>query len=108
MSNGQKVAVIGLGCAAPRLDFEDWTRELPHPHALMSRGLYGPLESCHPPITVPAWSVMMSSKDPGQLGFYGFRNRSSHTYDGYAMASSKSMTHDRVWDILSRAGKQVI
>jgi predicted AlkP superfamily phosphohydrolase/phosphomutase len=28
-----------------------------------------------PPITVPAWAVIMSGKDPGQLGYYGFRNR---------------------------------
>ncbi|HEV8439999.1 MAG TPA: alkaline phosphatase family protein [Methylomirabilota bacterium] len=108
MLNGRKVAVIGLDCAAPRLVFDDWRRELPHLNELMNRGSYGPLESCHPPITVPAWSVMTSSKDPGQLGFYGFRNRRDHSYDSYAIASSKSITHDRVWDILSRAGKRVI
>src|SRR3990167_6815579 len=108
MFNGRKVAVIGLDCAAPRLVFDDWKRELPHLGALMSRGLYGPLQSSHPPITVPAWSVMTSSKDPGQLGFYGFRNRRDYSYDGYTIANSKAVTHDRVWDILSRAGKRVI
>ena len=36
--------------------------------ALMSRGLFGPLRSCHPPITVPAWRVMASGRDAGANG----------------------------------------
>jgi predicted AlkP superfamily phosphohydrolase/phosphomutase len=103
-----KVAVIGLDGAAPRLVFELWRDELPNLAALMQRGLWGELRSCHPPITVPAWSSMMSSKDPGQLGFYGFRNRRAYTYDDYAFANSTLIKHDLVWDILSRAGKQSI
>ena len=51
---------------------------------------------------------MMSGRDPGELGFYGFRNRKDHSYDGYAFANSRAVKVDRVWDLLSRAGKQVI
>lgn len=103
-----KVAVIGLDCAPPRLVFDLWRNELPNLDGLMRRGMWGEMRSCHPPITVPAWSSMMSSKDPGQLGCYGFRNRRSYTYDDYAFAHSGSIKHDLVWDILSRAGKQVV
>jgi predicted AlkP superfamily phosphohydrolase/phosphomutase len=74
----------------------------------MERGSWGPLKTIHPPITVPAWACMMSGYDPGQLGIYGFRNRKDHSYDGYAIANSASIKVDRVWDILSRAGKRVI
>jgi len=104
----RKVAVIGLDCAPPRLIFEQWRAELPHLNALMQRGVWGELASCHPPITVPAWSSMLTSKDPGQLGLYGFRNRRAYTYEDPVFASSTCITHDLVWDILSRAGKQVI
>lgn len=104
----RKVAVIGLDCAPPRLVFELWRDELPHLRALMQHGTWGALRSCHPPITVPAWSSMMSSKDPGQLGCYGFRNRRSYAYDDYGFANSTLIRQDLVWDILSRAGKQVI
>src|SRR6185295_6942393 len=38
----------------------------------------------------------------------GFRDRRGYGYDDYAFANSTLVTHDRVWDILSRAGKQVI
>ncbi|MFI5324546.1 MAG: alkaline phosphatase family protein, partial [Thermodesulfobacteriota bacterium] len=102
-----KLLVIGLDCADPRFVF-GWRDELPNLGKLMRKGAYGPLLSCHPPITVPAWAVMMSGKDPGQLGYYGFRNRKDYSYDGYTIANANAVTCDRVWDILSRAGKKVV
>ena len=51
---------------------------------------------------------MLSSKDPGTLGFYGFRNRSDYTYEKQTLANANAVKTDRVWDILSRAGKRVI
>lgn len=103
-----KLLIIGLDSAAPKLVFENWREELPNLKRLMEKGFYGSLETTHPPITVPAWSVMMSSKDPGQLGFYGFRNRKDYSYDGYRIANATSVRYDRAWDILSRAGKKII
>ncbi len=103
-----RVAVLGLDGAAPWLVFDLWRDELPHLAGLMRRGVWGELRSVHPPITVPAWASMMTAKDPGQLGLYGFRNRCAHTYEDYAFASSRSVTHDAVWDLASRAGKRVV
>ncbi len=108
MWGGRKVLVIGLDCAEPSLVFDRWRDELPNFNRLMSGGVYGRLESCIPAITVPAWSVMMSSKDPGQLGIYGFRNRADYSYDKMTIATGSAVKEDRVWDILSRAGKQVV
>ena len=103
-----KCLVIGLDCAAPQLVFEQWREELPTLRGLMANGAYGRLESTNPPITVPAWASMMSSRDPGELGIYGFRNRKDHSYDGYTIANATTVRYDRIWDVLSRAGKQVI
>jgi predicted AlkP superfamily phosphohydrolase/phosphomutase len=108
MSNPKRLMIIGLDCAAPEIVFEDMKGELPVLGRLMEQGVFGPLESCDPPITVPAWSCMMSSKDPGTLGFYGFRNRKDHSYDGLTFATAEKVKDDRVWDILSRAGKHVV
>ena len=104
----KKVLIIGLDCATPQLVFDKWAAQLPTIASLMNRGSYGLLRSCVPPITVPAWSCMMSGKNPGKLGCYGFRNRSDHSYEGLAFATSRAIKEDRVWDILSRAGKKVI
>src|SRR5712691_3514830 len=108
MSRRNKVLVIGLDCAPPELVFDQWRDELPNFKRVMDDGVWGQLESCIPAINVPAWSSMMSSKDPGTLGFYGFRNRGDYSYEKNTLANSNSVKTDRVWDILSRAGKKVI
>jgi predicted AlkP superfamily phosphohydrolase/phosphomutase len=51
---------------------------------------------------------MASSKDPGQLGIYGFRNRKDHTYDGLSIAMSTAVKEPRIWDHLSDAGMSSI
>ena len=104
----RRVMLIGLDCAAPELIFDRWLDDLPNLKSICRNGLYGLLRSCDPPITVPAWSVMMSSKSPGRLGVYGFRNRADHSYDRYSIANSLAIKEDRVWDILSRSGKRCI
>lgn len=108
MSHRKRVLIIGLDCVPPELVFEQWRSELPNLRYLMEHGAWGPLESCIPAITVPAWSSMMASKDPGTLGFYGFRNRGDYSYDRQVLASADSVRVDRVWDLVSRAGKQVV
>jgi predicted AlkP superfamily phosphohydrolase/phosphomutase len=100
--------VIGLDCAAPQLVFDRWLDELPNLKALVGRGRHGILRSCDPPITVPAWSVMTSSRSPGALGFYGFRNRRDHSYDALVFADSRAVRVPRVWDLLSLGGRPVI
>jgi predicted AlkP superfamily phosphohydrolase/phosphomutase len=104
----QRVAVIGLDCAEPRLVFDRWRGELPNITRLMDAGTWGPLRSVDPPITVPAWSCMMTGRDPGELGIYGFRNRDQYDYRSLRIADSRAVDIDRVWDHLSRAGKHVI
>jgi len=103
-----KVVVIGLDSMTPELAFGQWAGELPNLSNLRKRGLSGPLKSCDPPITVPAWASMMSSKNPGRLGFYGFRNRADYSYENLTISTSLAVKEDRVWDILSRQGKDCI
>ncbi|MBL7074007.1 alkaline phosphatase family protein [candidate division KSB1 bacterium] len=104
----KKVFVIGLDCATPQLVFGDWKNKLPNLHKLIEGGIYGELESTIPPITLPAWASMVTGKNPGRLGFYGFRNRKNFSYDDMFFANSYSVKEDTVWDILSRQGKKVI
>src|SRR3954469_14698890 len=100
--------LIGLDCAEPSLVLERWRSQLPNLAALMERGTYGALRSVIPPITVPAWSCMMSSRTPGDLGIYGFRNRSDHSYDGLFIATGTPVKEPRLWYLVSRRGKRSI
>ena len=96
----KKMAVIGLDCADPKLVFEEFIDELPTIKKIAEKGSHGPLESTIPPITVPAWMSMMTGKDPGTLGFYGFRNRKDYSYDSVFFANSKLVKEKTVWDKL--------
>jgi predicted AlkP superfamily phosphohydrolase/phosphomutase len=100
-----RTLVIGLDCAAPEILLRD-TR-LHHLRRLMSRGVFGRLESVIPPITVPAWMCMATSQDPGSLGVYGFRNRTAYTYDGLGVVTSQSITAPAMWDSFGTGGRQV-
>lgn len=104
----RKVFVIGLDCAAPELVFERWRDDLPNLRFLAEKGLWGELRSCIPAITVPAWSSMLSGKDPGELGIYGFRNRANFSYDDMFIATGQYVREKRVWDYLTEAGKRSV
>jgi predicted AlkP superfamily phosphohydrolase/phosphomutase len=104
----QKVAVLGLDCAEPSLVFDQFRPQLPVLSALMDSGMWGRLRSCDPPITCPAWMVMMTGTSPGELGIYGFRNRTDHSYSGLGFATSSWIKHETAWDVLSRNQRDCI
>jgi predicted AlkP superfamily phosphohydrolase/phosphomutase len=108
MSSSRRVLVLGLDCAEPSLVFDRWRNDLPTLSRLADQGAWGRLESCHPPITVPAWASMLASRDPGQLGYYGFRNRADYSYDNMTIANGNAVKAPRVWDALTEAGKRSI
>jgi predicted AlkP superfamily phosphohydrolase/phosphomutase len=98
----KKMIVIGLDCMEPSLVFEQFLADMPNVKRLMEAGVWGKMRSTDPPITVPAWTSMMTSKDPGTLGVYGFRNRADHTYKGLYFANDDYIHEKRVWNYLAR------
>lgn len=104
----KKVMVIGLDCAAPQLVFDKWKDDLPNLRSLMEKGVWGKLRSTDPPITVPAWMSMLTSKSPGRLGFYGLRNRADYSYAKMSIPNSAQVKEPTVWEILSKEGKKCI
>ena len=100
--------VIGLDCADPDLVFRRWLGDLPNIQSVLNSGSYGELRSTTPPITVPAWMSMMTGRDPGELGVYGFRNRRDYSYHGLTIANSASIKEETVWDVLGRQGNNCI
>jgi predicted AlkP superfamily phosphohydrolase/phosphomutase len=99
--------VIGLDGIPSNLLFKDLAKYLPNIRIMMDNGLFATLESCHPPITIPAWMVMMTSKSPGELGIYGWRQRKGFSYNEAWLANSLSIKEPRVWDLLAKQGKKV-
>ena len=100
----RKALLIGLDCAAPDLLFNRFIDKLPNFRRMMERGIHGKLESSDPPITIPAWTVMASSKYPGTLGLYGFRHRRNNSYKDIWISTSKNIREKRIWDYVAEAG----
>ena len=77
-----KVLVIGLDGATWQL-FRPWASagRLPRLAALMQRGTWGPLRSTIPPLTLPAWSSLMTGRNPGGHGIYAFWRLGTHRYE---------------------------
>ena len=103
----KKLAVIGLDCADPDL-LEGFLDGLPTFRELIRGGTFSRLQSVDPPITVPAWMCMFTGKDPGELGVYGFRNRTDYSYSGLAVATSARFRAPAAWDELGRRGLRSI
>jgi len=101
----KKVLVIGLDCATSEILF-DRREELPVLRELIDNGTHGKLRSSDPPITIPAWMVMCTGKDPGKLGLYGFRHRKDYSYKDIWIATSYSIREKTVWDVIGERGGQ--
>ncbi|NIM19964.1 MAG: phosphodiesterase [Candidatus Latescibacteria bacterium] len=97
-----KLVIIGLDCVTPQLYYGPWLDEMPHTKRLIEGGIRSNLVSTIPPITVPAWTSMMTSQDPGMLGLYGFRNRTSYEYEALAVSNANQVRAKTVWNHLSR------
>ncbi len=105
--HSRKVAVIGLDCAPSSIIFND-SIELPNIRSLMRHGVWGPLRSTDPPITVPAWTTITTGRDPGELGLYGFRNRLTRDHYSMVTVNSSHVSFPRVWDHLETYNKRSI
>jgi predicted AlkP superfamily phosphohydrolase/phosphomutase len=108
MSRSGKVAMIGLDCATPLLMFDRFAEDMPVLTRLRQNALWGPMRSIDPPITMPAWSCMLSGRTPGELGVYGFRDRSSYDYGPLAFATSHSIRVPRIWDEMTASGRSSV
>ena len=103
----RRLLVMGLDSAPPELVFEKFRDQLPNIRGLMEDGVYARMRSSDPPITIPAWMVMATSRNPGSLGLYGFRHRKGYSYTDGWIANSLSVKAEKIWDVLARAGMRV-
>src|SRR6056297_2251996 len=100
----KKFVCIGLDCADPSLIFKEFIDFLPNISNLIKNGSHSPLKSTIPPITVPAWMSMLTGKDPGELGLYGFQNRLDRSYKNILIPNATMVSYDTIWQTLSKMG----
>ena len=89
-----------MDCASPKLLFEEFIDDLPNIQRLMGKGVHGKLRTIIPPITIPAWLSMVTGKDAGRLGLYGFRHRKNNSYTDIWLATRDRLKDRTLWHIL--------
>jgi predicted AlkP superfamily phosphohydrolase/phosphomutase len=104
----KRVIVIGLDCATPKTLFEDFIESCPNIKKLMEHGVFGKLRSSDPPITVPAWMIMSTGRNAGDIGLYGFRHRKKNSYTDFWVANSHNIKKPKIWDIIAKTGLKSI
>lgn len=99
-----KILVIGLDGACWNL-IEEWIKngELPSIKGLRAESSWGPLESCVPPVTFPAWKCYSTGKNPGKLGVFWWQHLDIKSRK-VNIPNSKSFKSPEIWDYLNRQG----
>jgi len=97
----KRLFIFGLDAAPPKLIFDRFIEYLPNFKKIIKKSVFGPMRSCDPPITIPAWMVMMTGSEPGELGLYGFRHRKNYSYNQIVLPNSKSIRLPKIWDLIS-------
>lgn len=103
----QKVFVIGLDGATFDVIFPLINKgELPNFERMMTKGVWGELESTIPPFSGPSWVSFQTGKTPANHGIFDFINKRPHSYNTYYI-NSTHVKGPRFWDILSDYGLKV-
>ena len=106
MDTYSRVLIIGLD-GAPLELLRPWMEQgqLPNLAAFLREGVVTELESVVPPQTASGWSAMVTGKNPGKFGIFGFFRRDPKGYDLIPINSSDRKSLD-IWEIVSRCGKK--
>ncbi|MCK4546049.1 MAG: alkaline phosphatase family protein [Candidatus Eisenbacteria sp.] len=104
----QRVLILGWDGATWDL-LKPWVDagDLPVLAGLMRDGAWGPMRTVIPPGTGPAWSSMVTGKNPGKHGVFEFMERRRGSYrigplDGTALRA------ETIWDRVGNQGGEVV
>ena len=102
-----RVLMLGLDGATFDL-IGPWAREgkLPALARLMAEGTHRELASVVPPMSFPAWSTVLTGRNPGKHGIYDFTQRRPDSY-GAQFINARWRKADTVARTLSAAGRRV-
>jgi len=101
MSN--KILLIGIDGIDPSI-LEHYRDELPTFKRLVVNGTFGKLHSTIPSVSGPAWTSMMSGKNPGKTGIIDFIGRDPLSENKGRIFNSLSVKTLRIWNEVEKSG----
>lgn len=82
---------------------------MPFLASLMERGFSGTLASTAHPLTPPAWTSVMTGRNPGHHGIYDFVRFEDMGDDFFfTLYDARDIRSETLWQIASRQGKSVV
>ncbi|MDO8141482.1 MAG: alkaline phosphatase family protein, partial [Candidatus Brocadiales bacterium] len=102
-----KIVVIGIDSATFDI-IEPLVNQgkLPVFTRFMKEGVWGRLQSTIPPVTPPAWTSLVTGKNPGKHGIFDFYGYTTNGYER-PIINSQAIKAKTLWNILSEGGKSV-
>ena len=102
-----RVLLLGFDGFSPDLASQ-WMDEgfLPTLKHLADHGSFAPLQSTFPPVTIPAWTSMMTGVNPGRHGMFDFTQFTPGTYH-LEFVNSTYRQAETIWKRISEAGGRV-
>lgn len=97
----QKVFVLGIDGAMPEKIFGEWLDELPNIKKLMEEGCYAKLNSTDPPLSITAWSSIITGKTPTDTGIFEYIYRKNRSYHDVGVMTSNNLREKTIWEIIS-------
>ena len=102
-----KLTVIGLDGAHWEL-LKPWIQDgsLPNIAKIIECGVWGDMESCLPPVTLPNWKCYSTGKNPGKIGIFWWENidfKNKKIYHPFY----RKFTNLEIWDYLAQNGNKV-
>ena len=83
-------------------------KDLPRVRAIMKDGAIARSRSVIPPLSPCAWTSILTGKNPGKHGIYGYDVKRYGEYLSSSIVNSGMIRSEGVWDILGRYGKKSI
>jgi predicted AlkP superfamily phosphohydrolase/phosphomutase len=102
-----RVLVVGLDGLSPTL-VQTWLPELPNLRGVMERGIFGAAQSIVQPVTPPAWTAMISGRNPGHFGFTDFTYRVDQSYTEFKLIHSRQVRVPTLYTLLPAAGRRAL
>ena len=82
---------------------------MPFLASLIEKGFSGTLASTAHPLTPPAWTSVMTGRNPGQHGIYDFvRFKDMSDEFFFTLYDARDIRSETLWQIASRQGKSVV
>jgi predicted AlkP superfamily phosphohydrolase/phosphomutase len=107
-SRKMRILIIGLD-GAPFHAVRNWRSERKYPFftSLIEEGAFGSLQSTTPPLSMLAWPVFYTGKNPGKIGVYVLKVTENRRFEEEKLPTSHDVASPPFWEILGNEGKTV-